>query len=111
MVVDAWGFDVDRQAKARYLRRQRVRLAATRTAASTVLVVGLILGVSGMVRDAVLALGWPSWASAVLFLAFLYALYVAFDLPFAYLGGYRLEKASGLSSQSFREIGRASCRE
>jgi STE24 endopeptidase len=102
MVVDAWGFDVDRQAKARHLRRQRVRLAAARTAASTVLVVGLILGVSGIVRDAVLALGWPSWASAVLFLALLYAFYVAFDLPFAYLGGYRLEKASGLSSQSFR---------
>jgi STE24 endopeptidase len=102
MVVDAWGFDVDRQAKARSLRGRRVRLSAARTSASAVLILGLILGGSAIVRDAVLALGWPSWASAVLFLAFLYALFLAIDLPFSYLGGYRLEKASGLSSQSFR---------
>src|SRR5712664_1390583 len=98
MVVDAWGFDVDRQAKARSFRGRRVRLFAARTSAS----VGLILGGSAVVRDAVLALGWPSWASAVLFLAILYALFLAIDLPFSYLGRYRLEKASGLSSQTLR---------
>ncbi len=102
MVVDAWGFDVDRQAKARSFRGRRVRLSAARTSASVVLVLGLILGGSAIVRDAVLALGWPSWASAVLFLAILYALFLAIDLPFSYLGGYRLEKASGLSSQTLR---------
>jgi STE24 endopeptidase len=79
-----------------------VRLSAARTSASVVLVLGLILGGSAIVRDAVLALGWPSWASAVLFLAILYALFLAIDLPFSYLGGYRLEKASGLSSQTLR---------
>jgi STE24 endopeptidase len=102
MVVDAWGFDVDRQAKARSLRGRRVRLTAARTSASVVLVLGLILGGSAILRDGVLALGWPSWASAILFLTFLYALFLAIDLPFSYLGGYRLEKASGLSSQSLR---------
>jgi len=102
MVVDAWGFDVDRQAKARSFRGRRVRLSAARTSASVVLVLGLILGGSAIVRDAVLALGWPSWASAVLFLAILYALFLAIDLPCSYLGGYRLEKASGLSSQTLR---------
>jgi STE24 endopeptidase len=102
MVVDAWGFDVDRQAKARRLRGRRVRLSATRRAASAVLVLGLILGGSAILRDAVLSLRWPSWVSSVLFLAFLYALFVAFDLPFAYLGGYRLEKSSGLSAQTLR---------
>ena len=102
MAVDAWGFDVDRQATARRLRAKRLRLSAGRSTVSVVLVLALILGGAAILRDAVLSLRWPSWASSVLFLAVLYALFVASELPFSYLGGYRLEKASGLSSQTLR---------
>lgn len=102
MAVDPWGFDVDRQAEARSLRGRRRRLSVARTVASVVLVLVLVLGGSAFLRDAVLSLRWPSWASSVLFLTLLYALFVAFELPFTYLSGYRLEKASGLSSQTLR---------
>ena len=102
MAVDAWGFDVDRQATARRLRAKRLRLSAGRSMVSVVLVLALILGGAAILRDAVLSFRWPSWASSVLFLAVLYALFVASELPFSYLGGYRLEKASGLSSQTLR---------
>jgi STE24 endopeptidase len=102
MVVDAWGFDVDRQAEARRLRNRRLRFSLARTVASIALVLVLILGGSGFLRDAVLSLRWPSWASAVLFLICLFALFAALEMPFSYLVGYRLEKAAGLSSQTVR---------
>ena len=100
MVVDGWGFDADRQARARDLRRGRLRLSVARTVASGLAVLALILGGSFLLRDSVLSFHWPSWASSVLFLVLLYALFVAIELPFAFLGGYRLEKAAGMSSQT-----------
>src|SRR5437867_12635890 len=100
MVVDGWGFDADRQARARDLRRGRLRLSAGRTVVSGVAVLALILGGSFRIRDSVLSFHWHSWASSVLFLVLLYALFVAIELPFAFLGGYRLEKAAGMSSQT-----------
>jgi len=100
MAVDEWGFDSDRQARARDLRRRRLRLSAGRTLVSGVAVIALILGGSFRLRDSVLSFHWPSWASSVLFLALLYALFLAIELPFAFLGGYRLEKAAGVSSQT-----------
>ena len=100
MAVDEWGFDSDRQARARDLRRRRLRLSAGRTLVSGVAVIALILGGSFRLRDSVLSFHWPSWASSVLFLALLYALFLAIELPFAFLGGYRLEKAAGMSSQT-----------
>ena len=100
MGVDAWGFDADRQAKARDLRRRRIRLSAARTSASGLMALALILGGSSVLRDLVRSLPWPAWASTVAFLGLLYALFVAAELPFALLGGYRMEKAAGLSSQT-----------
>ena len=102
MVVDAWGFDVDRQAKARSLRVRRLRLSVVRTVASVLVVLGLILRGAAFLRDQLLGFHWPPWASTALFLVLLYALFAALELPFSYLAGYRLEKASGLSSQAFR---------
>src|SRR5438552_17463399 len=99
MVVDGWGFDADRQARARDLRRGRLRLSVAGAAASGLAVLALILGGSFLVRDSVLSFHWPSWASSVLFLVLLYALFVAIELPFAFLGGYRVEYAARLSSQ------------
>ena len=111
MVVDGWGFDADRQARARDLRRGRLRLSVARTVASGLAVLALILGGSFLLRDSVLSFHWPSWASSVLFLVLLYALFVAIDLPFAFLGGYRLEKAAGMSSQTlgswWKDFGKA----
>src|SRR5207237_9282215 len=111
MVVDGWGFDADRQARARDLLRGRLRLSVARTVASGVAVIALILGGSFRLRDSVLSFHWPSWASSVLFLVLLYALFVAIELPFAFLGGYRLEKAAGMSSQTlgswWKDFGKA----
>ena len=102
MAVDAWGFDSERQAKAHRLRTLRFRLSIARTAALVALVVVLVIGGSASLRDAVLSLRWPSWASTILFLVLLFLSFLAVDLPFAYVGGHRWETASGLSSQSFR---------
>src|SRR2546430_17577778 len=100
MAVDAWGFDSDRQAKAHRLRTLRFRLSIARTGALVSLVLGLVIVGSTSLRDAVLSLRWPSWTSTILFLAVLYLAFFAVELPFTYVGGYRWEKASGLSSQS-----------
>src|SRR6266480_4117102 len=100
MAVDAWGFDSERQAKAHRLRTMRLRLSIARTAALVTLVVVLVIGGSASLRDAVLSLRWPSWASTILFLVLLFLGFLAVDLPFAYVGGHRWETASGLSSQS-----------
>src|SRR5438046_5149502 len=100
MVVDGWGFDADRQARARDLLRGRLRLSVARTVASGLAVLALILGCSVLLRESDLSLHLPTWASSVLFRVLLYALFVAIELPFAFLGGYRLEKAAGMSSQT-----------
>ena len=102
MSADAWGFDSDRQAKAHRLRTSRFRLSIGRTAGMMALVVGLVMGGSTGLRDVVLSLPWPSWASTILFLVLLFLAFLALELPFAYVGGHRWETASGLSSQSFR---------
>src|SRR2546430_17050284 len=101
MAVDAWGFDSERQAKAHRLRTMRFRLSIARTAALVALVVVLVIGGSASLRDAVLSLRGPSWASTILFLVLLFLGFLAVDLPFAYVGGHRWETASGLSSQAF----------
>src|SRR3989442_12747423 len=100
MAVDAWGFDSERQAKAHRLRTMRFRLSIARTAALVALVVVIVIGGSASLRDAVLSLRWPSWASTILFLVLLFLSLLAVDLPFAYVVGHRWETASGLSSQS-----------
>src|SRR2546429_2114848 len=102
MAVDAWGFDAERQAKAHRLRRMRFRLSIVRSAAIIVLVVGLVAVGSASLRDAVASFRWPSWASTILFLVLLFLIFLAVELPFAYVGGHRWETTSGLSSQSFR---------
>src|SRR5207247_8083242 len=96
MVVDGWGFDADRQARARDLLRGRLRLSVARTVASGLAVLALILGGSFLLRDSVLSFHWPSWASSVLFLVLLYALLLAIELTFAFHGGSRLGAGAGV---------------
>src|SRR5439155_23339725 len=100
MVVDAWGFDSERQAKAHRLRTLRFRLSIARTAALVALVVVLLIGGSASLRDAVLSLRWPAWASPTLFLVLLFLSFLAVDLPFAYVLGHRWKTSSVPSSQS-----------
>ena len=101
MSVDAWGFDVERQATARRLRSLRIRLSAIRSAVGAALTLALVFGGAGALRDWVFSLHVPSWAAPVTFLAALFALVTVVDLPFRYVGGYRWEREFGLSSQPF----------
>ena len=101
MSVDAWGFDVERQATARRLRSLHIRLSAIRSAVTAALTLALVFGGAGALRDWVFSLHVPSWAARVTFLAVLFALVTVVDLPFRYVGGYRWEREFGLSSQPF----------
>ena len=101
MSVDAWGFDVERQAAARRLRSLRIRLSAIRTAVAAALTLALILGGARALRDGILSLPMPSWAAVIFFLVVLFALVTAVDSPFRYIGGYRWERAFNLSAQRF----------
>src|SRR3989442_7217865 len=55
--VDACGFDVERQATARRLRSLRIRLSAIRSAVAAALMLALVLGGAGALRD--LGLSFP----------------------------------------------------
>src|SRR6266704_4718241 len=99
MGVDAWGFDAERQVAARRLRSKRLVLRAIHGAVISVLATALVAGGAASLRDSVLRLGWPGWASAGAFLSLLFGAFAAAELPFAYVGGFRWERAFGLSRQ------------
>ncbi len=99
MGVDAWGFDAERQVAARRLRSKRLVLRAIHGAVISVLATALVTGGAASLRDSVLRLGWPGWASAGAFLSLLFGAFAAAELPFAYVGGFRWERAFGLSRQ------------
>ena len=100
MAADAWGFDRERQDIARRLRTKRFRLSVTRAAVLVAILFVFVLGASASLRDAIFALHWPGWASAILFVVVLFGIFAAAEIPFGYVGGYRWEKATGLSSQT-----------
>ena len=102
MGVDAWGFDAERQVVARRLRSKRLVLRAVHGAVVGLLATALVVGGAVSLRDAVLRLGWPGWASTGAFLALLFGAFAAAELPFAYVGGFRWERAFGLSRQRVR---------
>src|SRR5919201_2633720 len=102
MAIDAWGFDVDRQAQARRLRSLRFRLSILRVATVTGLVVWLLLAGSLWIRDLVLSMRWPGWVSAAAFLTVLFLAFAAVEIPFGFVSGHRWEKSSGLSTQTLR---------
>src|SRR3989442_1528984 len=99
MGVDAWGFDLERQIVARRLRSKRLVLRAVHGAVIGLLATALVAGGAASLRDAVVRLGWPAWASAGAFLSVLFGAFAAAELPFAYVGGFRWERAFGLSRQ------------
>lgn len=100
MPVDAWGFDLERQAIARRFRSKRRKLSAFRGAVFAAVVLLLVLRGSARLRDAVLDVAGPGWTAPILFLAALFALFVVLEIPFGYVARYRWEKAAGMSSQT-----------
>ncbi len=100
MGVDAWGFDEERQQIARSLRWKRFRLSVLHTVASGIVAFLLIFGGAGAVKTYVDSLRWPGWAGVVLFLAWLFALFAAIEIPFGYVAGYALDRDLGLSKQT-----------
>ncbi len=99
MGVDAWGFDLERQIVARRLRSNRLVLRAVHGAVIGLLATALVAGGAASLRDSVVRLEWPGWASAGAFLSILFGAFAAAELPFAYVGGFRWERAFGLSRQ------------
>ena len=97
---DPWGFDQGRQDLARRLRAKRRAYSASHTALLLVYLAALLAGGSVILRRWVSSFALPGWAEATLFLAVLYIIGSALGWPFGYLGGYRLERRFGLSTQS-----------
>src|SRR2546427_5257635 len=79
--VDAWGFDVERQATARRLRSLRIRLSAIRSAVGAALTLALVFGGAGAVPVLVLLLHVPSWAGPGTSLGALFPLVAAGEFP------------------------------
>src|SRR6266702_1373614 len=91
---DARGFDAERQVAARRLRYKRHVLRAILRPVISVLATAVVAGGEASLRDSVLRLGWPGWASAGAFLSLLFGAFAAAELPFAYVGGFRWERRS-----------------
>ena len=102
MAADPWGFDEERQAQARGLRRRRRRVSWIRLAVVGTYLVVLILGGAAVLRSWILGLRTWYWAETSLFLAILYGVGVGLDLPFSYVAGLRWDRQVGLSTQSTR---------
>lgn len=102
MGTDLWGFNEERQDLAHKLRRKRRRYSASHTALILVYLAVLLAGESLAVRSWVLSLRLPAWVAASIFIALVFAIGSALGWPYAYLGGYRLERGFGLSTQSRR---------
>src|SRR2546422_11332538 len=71
--VDAWGFDIKRQATARHLRSLRIRLSAIRSTIAAGLTIAFVVGGSGALRGLVLSLPAPPWGVAGAVLAVFFA--------------------------------------
>lgn len=102
MGTDPWGFSEERQALARKLVRTRRRYSWAHTGVLVAFLFVLLAGGSAALRNRVLSVGLPGWAATTLFLVVLYAVGSALGWPFAYIGGYRADRAFGLSTQSPR---------
>lgn len=102
MGTDPWGFDEERQVLARKLRRKRRAYAWSHTGVLLVYLGVLLAGWAAALSRWVISLGLPDWVASSLFLIILYAIGSALGWPYAYLGGYWLERSFGLSTQTRR---------
>ena len=102
MGTDPWGFDEERQDLARKLRRKRRRFSLSHTGVLLVYLAVLLAGESAALRSWVLSLTLPGWVAGSIFLVLLYTIGSVLGWPYAYLGGYWLDRSFGLSTQSRR---------
>ncbi len=102
MVADPWGFDEERQVLARKLVSKRRRYSWSHTGVLLVYLLVLLAGWAVTLRAWADSLRLPAWAASTVFLAILYAIGAALGWPYAYLGGYKLDRGFGLSTQSVR---------
>src|SRR2546422_10922943 len=71
--VDAWGFDIKRQATARHLRSLRIRLSAIRSTIAAGLTIAFVFGGAGALRPLVLSVPGPPRGAPVRVLAAFFA--------------------------------------
>ncbi len=106
MGADPWGFDEERQVLARALVTKRRRYSWSHTGVLLVFLVVLLIGWSIALQSWVTSFRFPAWAADALFIAILYVVGSALGWPYAYFGGYRLDRGFGLSTQSARSWAR-----
>ncbi len=102
MGTDPWGFDEERQVLARKLRRKRRQYAWSHTGVLVVYLGVLLAGSAAALRTWATSFGLPDWVTSSVFLILLYTIGSALGWPYAYLGGYWLERSFGLSTQTRR---------
>ncbi len=102
MATDAWGFDEERQVLARKLVTKRRRYGWSHTGVLLILLLVLLVGSSLGLEEALRSVGLSGWIAATAFLVVLYAAVTLIGLPYAYFGGYKLDRGFGLSTQSVR---------
>lgn len=100
--ADPWGFDEERQDLARKLRSKRRRYAWSHTGVLLVYLAVLLAGEAAALGSWAGSLGLPDWVASSVFLILLYTIGSVLGWPYAYLGGYWLERSFGLSTQSRR---------
>src|SRR2546427_2345686 len=86
--VDAWGFDVERQATARRLRSLRIQLSAIRSAIAAALTLALVFGGGGAFRGFVVSLSGPPLGAPGALLALFFGPAAAGGLSVCYIAGY-----------------------
>src|SRR3989449_6296517 len=73
--VDAWGFDIKRQATARHLRSLRIRLSAIRSTIAAGLTIAFLFGGAGALRPLGVSVpGAPLGSAGAVFAGFVAAL-------------------------------------
>ncbi len=102
MGTNPWGFDEGRQDLARKLRRKRRAYSWSHAGVLLVYLGVLLTGQATVLGSWVTSLALPDWAASSLFLVILYTIGSVLGWPYAYLGGYWLERSFGLSTQSRR---------
>lgn len=102
MGTDPWGFDEDRQILARKLVTKRRRYGWSHLGVLLVYLLVLIAGWAVSLRAWIGSLGLPAWAAPTVFVALLYTIGSGLGWPYAYLGGYQLDRGFGLSTQTIR---------
>ncbi len=102
MGTDPWGVDEERQVLARKLVTKRRRYGWSHTGVLLVFLAVLLANASINLRNWALSFHLPGWAASSLFVAVLYTIGSALGWPYAYFGGYKLDRGFGLLTQRLR---------